>query len=1617
MESNKTAQGNAKENRPRKRNPMNLTVDTSRATLEAVHSNLAIGNPRSLPAGGQDIDPSRSTLEAVQTRFPLSSPITHETPSPQDSGKTGNVEAKILNVNVFDGGAGAGAVTDQKKKPLNLSSHSALSKSELESAIYARLLEQARESRHEKRRDMATTSADRNGAKNVLRPQSKRKSGGIVKRSYQQQHRPPGLQVLTDFSRDDDDEKGHSFLDLSDLKSIARAREKERSGEDYSSSQSLQEPQARISELSPSDRPIMIGLTVPYESTPRATAAATTDTIDSASSRTPATPSIMITPAQENPPWNMDVHMDMSTSAEMLHRPRVASSVYSQPSPRMMYDENAPPVPAIPVLHSVTSLHDNLHSLGTDSDVDETASKEKGSSRMEDTNTKKNMKKLLHKLSVNTSDANRPDSQGWWTYLLSPLLSRSNTVSSRRTGFSPKQGKSARSPLSGVSSPPQLTTATEGREEESEHWWDDTKEVVGPSEKSHFSPDTPEDLTRHAPVVGGGAWDMPFSDTHTTITPRAIPDDKTEKTRSVFQTGNTIVPNYELQGAAAEYYQASAHDLYHRDEPYFECINHTCSMTSAKRRAKIEEEQRRLEEEAAAAAAESEKRGGLAVFVFDPSRDPDNPFIAFLEKRVSGADVKEVEVRDAGSEKEGEEDGEGREVGEEMEKSGLSNARQLLSFDSSDEEEGDKDLAGKDHTASRSLHGSPEMVPTSRAAPLVSSPVPTPYDPSVSVSPPASYSKEMNSPAPVAAPAPVISIQAPVNHLEPTPPAPAPVQMPMMPPPQPRNFSPEPVPMPPMPQPQPRAISLEPFPMPMSPAPASHRPVPMPMPASRSPPVNERAPVATHSPPVRPPSNDTARGRAIPSGYQWEPVPIPRAISPPRSTRAASFMQPPAVLVSQSREVEESTLRQQQGVRGDTEPAQTLRPVPSFHRPGPFSASRSATPTPASGQPQPGLLHTADGSESETELPPYSAADRASRNAPRPQTLLPTYSARSQSERGDQQSVGPAPVSPGLQQAMTSRGGIPMSDVDQRGIRDMNRNGTSSISRTDDSRTVINVNHYYNSEHPHNAPEPPRPGKQFIEADLQARDNKKDEEQEGLVKKFGDFWRKHFPVFACLGRSGFERKMHRRWYAAIIAFCMLVIILSISLATTLTHKGDTTPVESGWLNITGFPPIPTGIMTVAGPAPAVERSSCIAPTQAWSCALPPEQQATQAGGYAPDSPNFRIEIRFRNDSSFFANSTSNSTSSRRSLVMFDRKGTWDASPAVPRLEDQIFLGNTTDNITMPFQGEDTPFYITFQSPFDVTNTTAKGFKRDVASSATEIGTAAPTTATTATHVSATGTGTASSTGTSTGTKTQATSTATSGPSDFNVNSIIPAPDLASDGTAAAATLYPLPVQQPIKLYNRGLPTEHYGFFTYFDKSIFLASDATITGGTTDTDSRDTNGGSAETEASARCTWSQTRFLVQIWTQPQNLTHMSLTASSSNTTSAPSPTSSPKSPSSTAGSSSANNFTSPGSFPYPITITIDRHGGLATQKLAYCYGIEQHTSSPTSNTVTGTYYNLTNPKLQAEQRESGGTIVQPSPDYFVLAEAIAQGVTADQVAPVDGGNGGCMCQWRNWIEIH
>ena len=450
-----------------------------------------------------------------------------------------------------------------------------------------------------------------------------------------------------------------------------------------------------------------------------------------------------------------------------------------------------------------------------------------------------------------------------------------------------------------------------------------------------------------------------------------------------------------------------------------------------------------------------------------------------------------------------------------------------------------------------------------------------------------------------------------------------------------------------------------------------------------------------------------------------------------------------------------------------------------------------------------------------------------------------------------------------------------------------------------------------------------------------------------------------------------QRRKRRCLYLFIFSGLLAMIALILGLAIGLTRQHSDIPVQSSWLNLTGYPPMPTGISTIAQPNAVLEETGCVQPSTMWSCALPKEEQASIAPN-APDQPNFRVEIRFDNGSipvngtmssgkfKRFESRSGNPVAagfSIRSHLMRARdtftNTLYTPNPSPPSDEDQVFLGNTTDNITTPFDGEYTPFFMSF---LPTTPIPSKIRKRQSDSNSTD---------------------------------------------PFpNITQVIPLPDLNPDGTAASANLLPFPISQPIRLYNRGLPTEHYGFYTYFDRSIFLKSTALVNSSSPDSGPvpDDANGGSEEDAATVRCTWAQTRFLVQIWTNQQS----SRTLLPSDYSSLPTTTTTSGSApyqSGNGSSSSANDFSRPGSFAYPVSITLDRHGGDINSKMIYCYGMDDSEHIITDEK-----------KFVLEDRGFGGMLVNPALGVFGDVN-----VTLAQGGPggFDGGTGGCSCQWRNW----
>jgi hypothetical protein len=420
-------------------------------------------------------------------------------------------------------------------------------------------------------------------------------------------------------------------------------------------------------------------------------------------------------------------------------------------------------------------------------------------------------------------------------------------------------------------------------------------------------------------------------------------------------------------------------------------------------------------------------------------------------------------------------------------------------------------------------------------------------------------------------------------------------------------------------------------------------------------------------------------------------------------------------------------------------------------------------------------------------------------------------------------------------------------------------------------------------------------------------------------------------------QDGAKEKKKKRgicfWGCCCCLIFLILLAIIIPLIVVLLRKGNddkptaTQPsadVGNQWLNLTDYPPIPTGILTVAQPEAVVQESGCVAPTTLWSCALPKElQQSVEPN--KPDQPNFKIEITFENGSaaelpkSQRVKRATNAVSAGalvRSLL--HARAAPSPSPAPPSTADMSFLGQTTDGNSAPYEGEDTGLFISMQDP---TVSASRLMKRADASDPT------------------------------------------------NITAVIPPPMLASDGTAAPANLLPFPSAQPLRLYNRGKDDEHYGFYNYFDRSIFLKQ---INGTNRGGNPADVDGGSTKDAAKLRCTYSETRFLVQIWTRSKE--------------------SKPLLQNSASGASDV--FKRPGTFPYPVTVTIDRHGGDASKKNLYCYEMEDDGSIKDEESKKS---------FQFEDRGFGGNLVKSTQ---------GQGTVS---GPIDGGTGGCRCQWQNWLS--
>jgi hypothetical protein len=468
------------------------------------------------------------------------------------------------------------------------------------------------------------------------------------------------------------------------------------------------------------------------------------------------------------------------------------------------------------------------------------------------------------------------------------------------------------------------------------------------------------------------------------------------------------------------------------------------------------------------------------------------------------------------------------------------------------------------------------------------------------------------------------------------------------------------------------------------------------------------------------------------------------------------------------------------------------------------------------------------------------------------------------------------------------------------------------------------------------------------------RERRRHEKEEVVARKMGGFWKGRgcMPKNGCFGRSGREGRKRRRVCFGVCCAVLSIIVLIIVLCVVLIPRTSTpVDIDSIFVNLTNFPPMPTGVLSVVGPDNRAAVTGCTRPSTVWSCSLPKEEHESVAP-FKGNQPNFIMQVQWDNNTREpwnvpngeaprpgrgrsdrrRAESMVGSIFARAKSMLDNRQDTrgFTPNPEPPSFQEMWFLGNSTDGVVSEDKGgEPTPFYISILKSGEDNvgpNVLNKRQDRD----------------------------------------------------DRNISDIfagLPDPVLEDDGTAGPARFYPEALHQPVRLYDRGLDSEHYGFYTYFDRSIYLKS-VSVLGSGNDTDLTDVpldeDGGSTRREANFIVTWSQTRFLVQMWTRRENSTR--LLPGRNRTEDGGEPTG------------------RPGTMPYPVTIKMDTHGGRPGEKLVWHWQVDTRQRIDTSD-----------PKLIMNDISFGSPIVNPR----------ARNDTS--FGGFDGGTGGCRCEWTNFME--
>lgn len=595
-------------------------------------------------------------------------------------------------------------------------------------------------------------------------------------------------------------------------------------------------------------------------------------------------------------------------------------------------------------------------------------------------------------------------------------------------------------------------------------------------------------------------------------------------------------------------------------------------------------------------------------------------------------------------------------------------------------------------------------------------------------------------------------------------------------------------------------------------------------------------------------------------------------------------------------------------------PRRTPSPFMDHRAPSPASSSRSGTPRLAvPGKEAPIMTDALEASE---QPPPYSPPNK--QTAVRYRAVFPEGHPLHQLYP-----PSPRPVSPAMAGTMSSQGGINMTDIPLTPAP-----GDVPLPQRQPG-TYVPREHFLAASGPENRVE---------------RERRRHEKEEVVARKMGGFWRGRgcLPANGCFGRSGREGRKRRRVWFGVCCGIIVAIILIIVLCVTLIPRGSPPEeIHSIFVNLTDFPPMPTGVLSVVGPDKRASATGCTQPSTAWSCSLPREDHGS-AAPFRHDQPNFFMHIQWDNNTRQPWN-VPNGEPPRPGRSGLDRRHSYSGGgvtalaraalerrqenkgftpdPEPPSFQEMWFLGNTTDGIESDDNaGESTPFYISIlESSKDAAGPNILNKRQDEPRQ---------------------------------------------NASDVFEN--LPDPVLEDDGSAGRARFYPQAVQQPIRLFDRGLDTEHYGFYTYFDRSLYLRSVSVLS---PDDDGKDVpidkDGGSTRREANFVVTWSQTRFLVKMWTRRENSTRLL---------------------------SEREATARPGTMPYPVTVVMDTHGGQPLEKFVWHWKVDTRQRIDTSD-----------PKLIMNDISFGSEVVNP------------RSRNDTSFGGFDGGTGGCRCEWVNFIE--